>query len=182
MIRSWRSTNVRPWLALLAIVLAILVPLAWYLGSPLFVDRRVDESFPIGAVPAKAPLAEARSKPAELTRLSRGQFGTIDAVHKGAGTATLFTRPGGQGVLRFDDFRVTNGPDLYVYLSGHPAPRDSRQLHEGGALEVARLKGNVGDQNYELPADLDLAKFRSAVIYCKQFGVVFSTAELVAAS
>ena len=182
MIRSWRSTNVRPWLALLAIVIAIIVPVAWYLGSPLFVDRRVDEGFPIGAVPAKGQPAEARSKPAELTRLSRGQFGTIDAVHKGAGTATLFTRPGGQGVLRFDDFRVTNGPDLYVYLSGHPAPRDSRQLHEGAALEVAPLKGNVGSQNYELPTGLDLAAFKSVVIYCKRFSTVFSTAELAASS
>ncbi|HYU20661.1 MAG TPA: DM13 domain-containing protein, partial [Chloroflexota bacterium] len=62
--------------------------------------------------------------------------------------------------------------------SGHPAPRDSRQLHEGGAFEIARLKGNVGDQNYELPADLDLSAVKSVVIYCRQFSVVFSTAEL----
>ena len=57
-------------------------------------------------------------------------------------------------------------------------PRSSAQLHEQGAFEVARLKGNVGDQNYALPADLDLSTYRSVVIYCKRFGVVFSTAEL----
>lgn len=73
---------------------------------------------------------------------------------------------------------MQNGPDLYVYLSGHPMPRSSAQLHEQGAFEVARLKGNVGDQNYALPADLDLSTYRSVVIYCKRFGVVFSTAEL----
>ncbi len=43
---------------------------------------------------------------------------------------------------------------------------------------VARLKGNVGSQNYDLPADVDLSRFRSVVIYCKQFSVVFSSAEL----
>jgi hypothetical protein len=65
-----------------------------------------------------------------------------------------------------------------VYLSGHPAPRNRSQLHEGAAHEVAVLKGNQGSQNYELPAGLDLSKFRSAVIYCKRFSVVFATAEL----
>jgi len=64
---------------------------------------------------------------------------------------------------------VTNGPDLYVYLSTEPAPTSSAQLHQGGELEVARLKGNVGSQNYDLPADVDLSRFRSVVIHCKQF-------------
>ena len=73
---------------------------------------------------------------------------------------------------------MTNGPDLYVYLSGHPAPRSSAQLHEIADLEVATLKGNVGDQAYELPASFDPARFKSAVVYCKRFTTVFSTAEL----
>jgi Electron transfer DM13 len=77
--------------------------------------------------------------------------------------------------------RADGGPG-YVYLSGHPAPTDAAQLHQGGAIEVARLKGNVGSQNYELPANVDLSQFRSVVIYCKQFNVVFSTAALVAAT
>jgi hypothetical protein len=73
---------------------------------------------------------------------------------------------------------VTNGPDLYVYLSGATAPRTSAELHALGAFEVAQLKGNVGSQNYELPRDLDVERFRSVVIYCRRFTTVFSTAEL----
>jgi Electron transfer DM13 len=135
-----------------------------------------------GTTPASASRpAAATLERAEPIMVASGQFGEIDLIHKGVGTATVWQLPDGARVLRFEDFGVTNGPDLYVYLSGHPAPRDSGQLHEGAAFEVARLKGNVGNQNYELPADLDLSGFSSVVIYCKAFSTVFSTAALASA-
>ncbi len=120
-------------------------------------------------------------EPAAPMALGSGQFGMIDAIHQGTGTATLFALPDGQHLLRFEDFEVQNGPDLFVYLSGHPEPRSSGELHEAGAFEVARLTGNIGNQNYALPADLDLSQYKSVVIYCKRFSVVFSTAELAPA-
>jgi hypothetical protein len=155
----------RPALVMAAVGLIVLVlPLAWYLASPLFLTQAVSE---------RAPTAPAHS------RLAAGRFGVVDGIHKGEGAATLVRLPGGQTVLRLeDDFRVTNGPDLYVYLSAAPAPRSSSDLHAAGAFEVAQLKGNVGGQNYVLPDDLDLSKFRSVVIYCRRFTTVFSTAEL----
>jgi Electron transfer DM13 len=147
-----------------AATLVLALPLAWYLASPLFLTQAVSEN---------APGALAQS------RLAAGRFGVVDAIHKGEGAATLVRLPDGQTVLRLeDDFRVTNGPDLYVYLSGSAAPRTSAELHATGAFEVAQLKGNVGGQNYALPDDLDLSKFRSVVIYCRRFTTVFSTAEL----
>ena len=167
-------TVVRPprrafWLvALLALVLAL--PLAWYLGSPLLLNQAVDEG---------APRAPASAGSTTVQLLVQGRFGVVDGIHKGEGTAAILQLADGGRVLRLDDFRVTNGPDLYVYLSGHPAPRSSAELHAGGAFEVAPLKGNIGSQNYALPADLDPSRFRSAVIYCRRFTTVFSTAELV---
>ena len=152
-------------LGLIVILTAVLGGIAWYLLSPLFIDRRVDEATPTDAGAA-------------LVAVRRGSFGEIDAIHKGEGQATLYRQPDGTTVLRLESFKVTNGPDLYVYLSGHPAPRTSAQVHEGPGYEVAVLKGNVGDQNYELPASLDLASVSSVVIYCKRFTTVFSTAEL----
>jgi Electron transfer DM13 len=149
-----------------ALVVVVLAPIAWYLLSPLFIDRRVQED------PAVAGSAAAG------TVIARGTFGEVDAIHKGEGQAILTRLPDGRYSLRFEGFRVTNGPDLYVYLSGHPAPRSSAQLHEIADLEVATLKGNVGDQAYELPAGFDPARFKSAVVYCKRFTTVFSTAEL----
>jgi len=148
-----------------AAIVLLAVPLAWYLASPLFLTRTVSESPP-------AALVE--------NRLATGRFGVVDGIHKGEGTASIVRSAAGQWVLRLDDdFRVTNGPDLYVYLSGANAPRSSGELHAAGAFEVAQLKGNVGGQNYALPADLDLSIFRSVVIYCRRFTTVFSTAELV---
>lgn len=130
-----------------------------------------------------APSSESdAAEPAGPIALRSGEFGDIDAVHKGEGTAALYELQDGRRVLRLDDFKVTNGPDLYVYLSADPAPRDSDELHEGKAFEVAKLKGNIGNQNYELPADLDLSGFNSVVIYCKPFRVIFSTAELSGSS
>jgi hypothetical protein len=167
MVRRWIALDLRVRLALLAVIAAVVLPAAWYLGAPLFIDQVVDEALPAAPAAAAGPVA-----------LSSGQFNEIDAIHKGQGKATIYTLPDGKRVLRFEEFRVTNGPDLYVYLAGHAAPRDSRQLHAGAVHEVARLKGNAGDQNYELPDGLDLAAFKSVVIYCKQFSVVFSTAAL----
>jgi len=126
----------------------------------------------VAVIPLRA--ANAQVQPVVL---ATGTFQGADSVHRGEGKALLVRLADGQRFLRFEQFRVTNGPDLYVYLSGHPAPRSSAQLHEAGAREVAVLKGNVGSQNYALPADLDLAKFKSAVIYCKRFTVIFATAE-----
>jgi len=65
-----------------------------------------------------------------------------------------------------------------VYLPGSPAPRSSGELHANGDFEAGQLKGNVGGQNYTLPADLYLSKSKSVVIYCRRFTTVFSTAEL----
>ena len=161
-----RTTFTRPiLLGLVVIAAAMLAGIAWYLLSPLVIDRGVSE-----ATPADVETSSVAAR--------RGSFGVVDAIHKGEGQATFYRLPNGSTVLRLENFRVTNGPDLYVYLSGHPAPRTSAELHQAPDYEVAVLKGNVGDQNYELPTDLDLAGVQSVVIYCKRFTTVFSTAEL----
>src|SRR5688500_11390039 len=85
-----------------AAVAVLIGPLAWYLGSPLILNRTVDESAPS----AGGAGAEARAP------LSSGSFGELDAIHKGEGQAVLFTLPDGQPALRFENFKVTNGPDL----------------------------------------------------------------------
>ena len=108
--------------------------------------------------------------------VSQGQFQDADAVHRGSGAATIYQLPEGRQVLRFEDFSATNGPDLHVLLAGNPAPTGQADL--GGYLDLGSLKGNVGNQNYELPEGTDMAQFGSIVIYCKPFHVVFSVAAL----
>ncbi len=121
----------------------------------------------------------AVAQPGQPVILAMGQWQGSDSFHQTQGKAILVRVPDGRRFIRFEDFRVTNGPDLYVYLSGHPSPRTGTQLHEGAAFEVARLKGNIGSQNYELPADLDLSKVKSVAVYCKRFSVMFGSAQLI---
>lgn len=155
--RQWFTVNTRLRPALPVCVALIVLTAAWSLGAP----------------------AGISAQSAQPVFLATGNFVGADDSHKGEGKALVVQLPDGQRFLRFEEFRVTNGPDLYVYLSGHPAPRNRAQLHDGGAFEVGLLKGNVGNQNYPLPASVDPAKFRSVVIYCKRFSVLFATAELV---
>ncbi|MGQ0568026.1 MAG: DM13 domain-containing protein [Armatimonadota bacterium] len=122
--------------------------------------------------------ARVHAQPGQPVTLATGQFVGADSSHQGEGRALVIRLPDGQRFLRFENFKVTNGPDLYVYLSGHPAPRNSGQLHQGAAHQIGLLKGNIGNQNYALPADLDLSKFKSVAIYCKRFSVMFASAEL----
>ena len=121
-------------------------------------------------------LDEDMMEEAEWTAVAAGQFVGADDFHMGEGRAAVFEQ-GEQRVLRFEDFSVTNGPDLHVILSKHEAPVDRADIGED-YLDLGSLKGNLGNQNYEVPAGVDLSQYQSVVIYCVPFHVVFATAEL----
>ena len=114
--------------------------------------------------------------PDEPQVVASGSFIDIDPIHGAVGTATIYQLPDGSRVLRFEDFRSKNGPDLHVYLSTE-APTSTFAGLGADEVHLGALKGNVGNQNYEIPADVDVSLYRSAVIYCRPFRVVFSTAE-----
>ena len=195
----WTTRNGRITLAGMVAAAIPLLVLAGWLIRPLFVDTVVDESFPLGAdatIPEQLSDDEARvmmSAASKLeieveesmteamsvaTQVKSGTFVDGDAFHKGEGSATIYRLEDGSHVLRFEDFRVTNGPALFVLVSPHPSPGGRGDLTEAGYTELARLKGNVGNQNYVLPADLAPDDVNSVIIYCKPFRVVFSVAAL----
>lgn len=130
----------------------------WYAFSPLFYDDVVTET-----------LMEAEV-------LQTGTFRNADRAHKGTGTAQLVSLPGGGLEVQFTDFQVTNGPDLEVWLSAHPDPETSTDVISNAWLSLGQLKGNIGNQAYPVPADADISKYSSVVIWCEQFGVLFSPA------
>lgn len=107
--------------------------------------------------------------------LKQGDFIDADFFHKGKGRAIILGYPDGKKILRFENFEIINGPDLYIYLSQTTAPTgDLGSL--GNYIDLGRLKGNIGDQNYELTEDIN--DFKSVVIWCKKFGVLFPYAVL----
>ncbi|MXX65922.1 MAG: DM13 domain-containing protein [Chloroflexi bacterium] len=218
MIATARSTiAAHPFWALL-IALIVFVPaggLAWWLGSPLFIDQRVNEEFPrlVNATvpgninPADAevvmmtmekisnPVAEPMMEPvttpapsvaapdvaevpADPVALLEGGFFGADAFHQGDGSATVYDLGDGSRVLRFEEFEVTNGPDLRVLVTPDPNPFDHAALVEAGYTELGRLKGNIGNQNYDIPPDVDTDSIGSVIIYCAPFHVIFAVAPL----
>lgn len=96
--------------------------------------------------------------------------GVNDGIHNAEGQAKVIRLSDGSNFLRLEDFRSTNGPDLYVYLSTDKSASD--------IVNLGRLKGNVGDQNYEIPDGIDLSKYDTALIWCRAFSVLFGSAEL----
>ena len=116
-----------------------------------------------------APAEEPTAAPTEPVLLGAGQFVGL-AGHSGTGDAGIFENPNGSLVLRFENFDIQNGPDLEVYL----VP-GSDQISPGeGSIHLGALKGNIGDQNYELPAGTELAPGGyTALVWCEAFSVEF---------
>ena len=119
--------------------------------------------------------AASETAPAEI---KAGSFRDADRAHKGSGQAKIFRATDGSRLLRLENLDVTNGPDLRVILTPHPDPMSRGDVTAPGYVELGKLKGNKGNQNYVIPADVDLAAQGSVVIYCKPFQVIFSVASL----
>ncbi len=175
------------------------IALAWWLGSPLFLNKTVDEQFPrtVGAqIPADVTRAEVEMVMETMAKVpntmmeampeamaaaqivSSGSLRGADRFHLGSGQATIYSVPEGGHLLRLENIDVTNGPALVVLLSAHPAPVSRDELKGADYIELAKLKGNRGSQNYELPEGADASQWKSVVIYCKPFHVLFSVAPL----
>ena len=137
---------------------------AWFAFRPerLFINQRVNEQFPTAA--------------AATNQLASGQFHS--GAHETKGTATVFQLADGKKALRLTDFATSNGPDVRVYLVAVQDAKDNDTVTKAEYFDLGSLKGNIGDQNYDLPANADLAKYHAVTIWCKRFSVNFGTAPL----
>lgn len=135
-------------------------------------------------VPAEEPMPpvvdEAEAAGVIVTQFA-GVFGPRS--HPGEGVAKVLNDGTEQRFLRFEDFATDNGPDLNVYLTTADADAEAGEFGASGQfVDLGDLKGNVGEQNYEIPADVDLAQFDTVVIWCVRFGVAFASADLAPAA
>ena len=149
------------------VVLAVLVvgAGAWYAFRPerLFINQKVNEQFPTAS--------------AASNKLASGQFHR--GAHETKGTATVFQLADGKKTLRLTNFETSNGPDVHVYLVAAADAKDNDTVKNAGFVDLGSMKGNIGDQNYDVPANVDLAKYRAVTIWCKRFSVNFGTAPLM---
>ena len=186
--------------AFAAVFLAVSAPLAWYLGSPIFIRTSLVEPEPIvvasappaaSIAPSSSPTTPAPSSPGTSPApatptptaaptpeptpfapvlVASGEFQGTDEFHFGRGTASIVEVAPGRYRVRLVDFSVRNGPDLYVYLS------QKADGYTRSALEVGLLKATDGSFGYDLPAGTDPSVFKSALIWCKQFSHLFAVA------
>lgn len=164
--------------------------LAYWLASPLFINTVVDESLPevrmsipspttvlptssSGTVVGETPVLSSTAAPQPETVFS-GNFQDGDSFHKGSGSAKVYTMADGSKTLRFENFSVTNGPDLFVYVTDDSNVRDGLTSF----TNIGALKGNKGNQNYPLPNDLTITDNTKVLIWCRAFGVLFAEAAL----
>ena len=183
--------------------IAVAVALALFQPWKLWVDDRVDQAAPAGAVPIAAvtttsvPAAVTTSTSTTTTTIPPGtiapttttvatttlaptmpvggEFVAID--HSTTGAALLLQDPSGAVFVRLEALDTSNGPDLFVYLSSNP-PDGPEGAFDDDYLDLGRLQGNVGSSNYAVPAGTDLSRYASVVIWCDRFDSAFGAAPL----
>ena len=126
---------------------------------------------------AEPEATQPESAEPEIIVEASGSF--IDRSHPTEGSARVLGDGSGLRFLRLEDFRTDNGPDLNVYLSAAP-PDAPAGAFDDDFVDLGDLKGNVGSQNYEIPAGIDLDRYSTVAIWCVRFGVVFGAADLIA--
>ena len=172
--------------ALIPIAAVVIVGIiSAYALSPYFTESTIDEALPSGAViqpvvkddkmmmeDDKMMMEDDKMMMEKMVPVSySGSFvGVGDGIHDAQGVTYTIPLENGENVLRLEDFKSTNGPDLYVYLS--------TDKHASDFVNLGELKANSGNQNYEIPNNVDLDKYNTVLIWCKAFGVLFGSAEL----
>lgn len=176
---SWRRR-----LVILAAVGAVAFAAALAVFQPwlLFVDVTAEDALPT-VVPVASPSGTAEPvdpEPAGPVALASGIF--VSHEQATSGTATIVQNPDGTRVLAIAGLDTSNGPDLRVWLSAADVIEGRDGWFTAGSaayIDLGPLKGNLGDQVYEIPADADLSTIRSVAIWCVRFSVSFGAAQLV---
>src|SRR5882672_8925732 len=152
--------------SIIMVAVILVAVAAWYAFRPerLFINQRVNEQFPTASAATQ-----------QIT-LASGNFHSV--AHETKGVATIYQLPDGKRTLRLTQFQTSNGPDVQVYLVAANDAGDNVTVTRAGFLQLGALKGNIGDQNYDVASDVDLSKYRAVTIWCRRFGVNFATAPL----
>jgi hypothetical protein len=199
---SWIRRNLKIILPVSAVALVAVVFVAFGVFGvhTLFIDDRVDEAGPVfdsGVAAVAAPTEPVPTEPApaepapvepdepvvteapspQIVTLAEGGFVPLGR-YSGEGTAVVLNDGSDQRFLRFENFSTDNGPDLRVYLTASDANGDPGAFDDD-FVDLGVLKGNIGDQNYEILPEVDLSVYDTVVVWCVRFSTPFTAADLV---
>jgi hypothetical protein len=133
----------------------------------LFIDKQVNQAF---------PQTEIKSKESQLQEqvVTKGQF--QNGVHETTGVATIYQLADGKRILRLTNFSTSNGPDVRVVLVPTEQLKNNEDVKNYKYIELGKLKGNKGDQNYEIPDEIDVSTYGAVSVWCKRFNENFGAA------
>jgi hypothetical protein len=168
----WRVGSVLTGLAV------VIFALLYFAPQDLLLDTYVNEPVPTAAAAAPTASHGTRALPVRPAPqvLARGRFSSGE--HATSGTALLLRLSDGRVFVRLQHLSTSNGPAVRIWLSSAPAPSSNAAVKKGASLDLGGLKGNQGNQNYPVPSGAALAEYRSVVIWCNRFDVVFGSAPL----
>jgi hypothetical protein len=167
---AWRRPGLR--IPVIGAYLLTAIVVGAYLGRSTLIDDEVNERVVRVTPPATASDGQSAERRRNVL-LGRGRFESV--AHPAEGIATAIRTAEGERVLTLTSFAVDNGPDLRVYLVAGPA-RNEAEVDD--FADLGTLKGNKGNQQYELPRRLDLDRYTTVVVWCRAFSVNFARAPL----
>ncbi len=163
------------WLAAMVLAVLAAVTLIWFQPQKLLYSHAVDERLPTAAAQPGRPGGRPAPAAAQPLELASGVF--LSREHRTRGRARVLRLSDGRVIVRLEDFATSNGPLLVVWLSRNTAGGDADAFDDSHA-DLGPLKGNIGNQNYVVPATVDSTAFTSVVIWCDRFDVPFGAADL----
>lgn len=153
-----------------AVILAGVLGFVYYAISPLFINIKINEALP-GQMPEENPSSVVSPEvQSEMVVAEPPRVSVIDTPAHPASGFVRVVEADGKTYVRYEDYKTINGPDLYVYLAND---LDAKEF-----IDLGQLKATEGNINYEIPADVDVGGYRYALTWCKQFGVLFNSADL----
>lgn len=122
------------------------------------------------------PQTEIKSKESQRQEQigTKGQF--QNGVHETTGVATIHQLSDGKRILRLTNFVTSNGPDVQVVLIPTKILKNNEDVKNHRYIELGKLKGNKGDQNYEIPDEIDVSTYGAVSVWCKRFNENFGAA------
>jgi Electron transfer DM13 len=187
------SRRKRVWIVAAASVALVMVVGGLVLFKPwlLFVDVRVNDDIPVAAPllspepsvspPAGEPTPSGPPPVEPETAVQIAEGSLISHEHATTGTVRIINQPDGTRVLTLENLDTTNGPDVHVWLSAADVVEGTDGWYTAGSadyFDLGLIKGNQGNQVYEIPAEVDLAQYKSVDLWCVQFAVSFGAAQL----